>query len=149
VIGNAIAARVRLAGGWRLDGPALVADGNHARSDAIVSLGVILSALVVALGAPIADPLVGLAIAALILRITWESWQTVRGRRHRHWSWRRRLVHRLRGCCGCRWPLRSPRRRPSCPRATAQDRRALDPRRDDLIGLPSTWVVARIAWRVT
>jgi cation diffusion facilitator family transporter len=79
VIGNALAARVRVAGGRRLGSPALIADGHHARSDAIVSLGVVLSALAVALGAPIADPLIGLAITALILRITWESWQTVRG----------------------------------------------------------------------
>jgi cation diffusion facilitator family transporter len=78
VIGNAIAARVRLAGGRRLDSPALIADGNHASSDAIVSIGVILSAIVAALGAPIADPVIGLAITGLILRITWESWNTVR-----------------------------------------------------------------------
>jgi cation diffusion facilitator family transporter len=84
VLGNAIAARVRLAGGRRLDSPALIADGNHARSDALVSLGVILSAAAVTLGAPIADPLIGLAITALILQITWASWQTVRGRGHQH-----------------------------------------------------------------
>jgi cation diffusion facilitator family transporter len=80
-VGNAVAARVRLRGGRRLDSPALVADGQHARSDALVSLGVVLSAAVVALGAPIADPIIGLAITVLILRITWESWRTVR---HRH-----------------------------------------------------------------
>jgi cation diffusion facilitator family transporter len=79
VIGNALAARVRLAAGRRLGSPALIADGNHARSDAVVSAGVILSAAVVALGAPIADPIIGLLITALILRITWESWNTVRG----------------------------------------------------------------------
>ena len=84
VIGNGIAARVRLDGGRRLDSPALIADGNHARSDAIVSAGVVLSAGVVALGAPIADPIIGLAITALILRITWESWNTVRGGHHHH-----------------------------------------------------------------
>jgi cation diffusion facilitator family transporter len=83
-VGNAIAAGVRLRGGRRLDSPALLADGAHARSDALVSLGVVLSALVVALGAPIADPLIGLAISALILRITWQSWRTVRGHRHPH-----------------------------------------------------------------
>jgi cation diffusion facilitator family transporter len=80
VAGNAIAAHVRLAGGRRLDSRALIADGHHARSDALVSLGVILSAATVALGAPIADPLIGLAITALILRITWASWRTIRGR---------------------------------------------------------------------
>ena len=84
VVGNAIAAHVRLAGGRRLDSPALIADGNHARSDAIVSIGVILSAFVVALGAPIADPIIGLVITALILRITWQSWHTVRGHGHNH-----------------------------------------------------------------
>jgi cation diffusion facilitator family transporter len=82
VIGNALAARVRLAGGRRLDSAALIADGNHARSDAIVSAGVMLSAAAVALGAPIADPVIGLIITALILRITWESWNTVRGHGH-------------------------------------------------------------------
>lgn len=84
VIGNAIAARVRLNGGRRLDSAALIADGNHARSDAIVSAGVILSATAVALGAPIADPIIGLLITALILQITWESWNTVRGCEHDH-----------------------------------------------------------------
>jgi cation diffusion facilitator family transporter len=79
VVGNAIAARVRLSGGRRLDSPALIADGKHAQSDAAVSVGVVLSALVVALGAPIADPVIGLLITGLILRITWESWNTVRG----------------------------------------------------------------------
>jgi cation diffusion facilitator family transporter len=84
VLGNAIAARVRLEGGRRLDSAALIADGHHARSDAIVSVGVILSAIAVALGAPIADPIIGLAITALILRITWESWNTVHGHGHAH-----------------------------------------------------------------
>jgi cation diffusion facilitator family transporter len=80
IIGNAVAARVRTAGGLRLNSPALIADGAHARSDAIVSLGVVISASVVALGLPIGDPIVGLVITAMILRITWESWGTVRTR---------------------------------------------------------------------
>ena len=82
IAGNAVAARVRLDGGRRLHSPALVADGQHARSDAIVSAGVVLSALVVALGAPIADPIIGLAITMMILHITWESWRTVRDDGH-------------------------------------------------------------------
>ena len=77
--GNALAARVRLEGGRRLHSPALLADGQHARSDAIVSAGVVLSAIAVALGAPIVDPIVGLVITLMILHITWESWNTVRG----------------------------------------------------------------------
>lgn len=78
-VGNALAARIRLRGGRRLDSPALVADGQHAQSDAFVSLGVILSAAVVAIGAPIADPIIGLIITCMILWITWQSWGTVRG----------------------------------------------------------------------
>jgi cation diffusion facilitator family transporter len=78
-VGNEIAARVRLRAGKRLASPALIADGNHARVDGFVSLGVIASAALVALGAPIADPLVGLAITFVILRIAWDSLRTVRG----------------------------------------------------------------------
>jgi len=77
--GNFIAARIRLSAGKRLDSPALVADGHHARADAYVSLAVIASAIVVALGAPIADPIIGLGITLVILRITWQSWATIRG----------------------------------------------------------------------
>lgn len=80
--GNFLAAQVRTRAGRRLGSAALIADGNHARADAYVSLGVIASAIVVAIGAPIADPLIGLAITLVILRITWESWQTVRGHHH-------------------------------------------------------------------
>jgi len=77
--GNWIAALIRSRAGRRLDSPALIADGAHARADAYVSLSVIASAAVVAIGLPIADPLIGLAITVLILRITWDSWRTVRG----------------------------------------------------------------------
>ena len=77
--GNLVAALVRTRAGRRLDSPALIADGDHARADAYVSLGVVASAAVVALGIEIADPLIGLAISLLILRITWQSWRTVRG----------------------------------------------------------------------
>jgi cation diffusion facilitator family transporter len=75
--GNELAARVRLAAGARLNSPALIADGRHARADGFVSLAVVASAVVVAIGAEIADPLIGLAITAVILRITWDSWRTV------------------------------------------------------------------------
>jgi cation diffusion facilitator family transporter len=83
-IGNWIAARIRTRAGKRLDSAALIADGAHARADAYVSLAVIASAAVVALGIEIADPLIGLAITLVILRITWESWNTVRGHGGNH-----------------------------------------------------------------
>jgi cation diffusion facilitator family transporter len=77
-IGNELAARVRLRAGKRLASPALIADGRHARVDGYVSLGVVFSAIVSAIGYQRADPLIGLAITALILRITWQAWNTVR-----------------------------------------------------------------------
>ena len=76
--GNELAALVRIRSGKRLASPALIADGYHARIDGIVSLGVVASAAVVALGEPLADPAIGLAITLVILRITWQSWQVVR-----------------------------------------------------------------------
>jgi cation diffusion facilitator family transporter len=83
-LGNEIAARVRLRAGRRLDSPALVADGNHARIDGFVSLGVVLTAGLVALGLERADPIVGMAITLVILKITWDSWRTIRhGIHHR------------------------------------------------------------------
>ena len=76
--GNEIAAQIRLRAGRRLHSPALIADGNHARTDGLVSLAVVASAVVVALGLRDGDPLIGLAITVVILRITWQSWQTIR-----------------------------------------------------------------------
>jgi cation diffusion facilitator family transporter len=76
-VGNEIAAQVRLGAGYRLASPALVADGNHARVDGFVSLGVVASAIVVGLGFNRGDPLIGLLITLVILKITWDSWRTV------------------------------------------------------------------------
>jgi cation diffusion facilitator family transporter len=75
--GNEIAARVRLRGGARLRSPALIADGNHARVDGFVSLAVIASAFFVWIGWRIADPLIGVAITLVILKITWDSWRVI------------------------------------------------------------------------
>ena len=78
-IGNEIAAQIRLRAGKRLNSPALIADGNHARTDGLVSLAVVASAVVVALGFNLGDPIIGLVITLVILRITWQSWRTIRG----------------------------------------------------------------------
>ncbi len=80
--GNWLAGLVRTRAGRRLNSPALVADGDHARVDAYVSLAVIASALAIAAGAPVLDPLIGLAMTVVILRITRDSWRTVRGHQH-------------------------------------------------------------------
>jgi cation diffusion facilitator family transporter len=76
-MGNEVAAVIRLRGGRRLASAALVADGNHARVDGLVSLSVILSAALVSVGLQLGDPLVGLAMTVVILRITWQSFTTV------------------------------------------------------------------------
>ncbi len=81
-VGNELAAQVRLGAGRRLDSPALVADGYHARTDGIVSLGVLLSAVLVALGLTLADPIIAIVITGIILQITAQSWRTVRGDPH-------------------------------------------------------------------
>jgi cation diffusion facilitator family transporter len=77
-LGNEAAAWIRLRAGRRLRSPALVADGYHARTDGIVSLAVVASAAFVALGLPVADPLIGMVVTVVILRITWQSFLTVR-----------------------------------------------------------------------
>jgi cation diffusion facilitator family transporter len=77
-IGNELAAQVRLRGGRRLNSPALIADGYHARTDGFVSLAVVASSIVVALGFKLGDPIIGLVITLVILRITWQSLQTIK-----------------------------------------------------------------------
>lgn len=77
-VGNEIAAQVRQRAGKRLASPALVADGNHARVDGFVSLSVVATAGFVGLGLPRADPIIGLLITLVILKITWDSWRTIR-----------------------------------------------------------------------
>ena len=64
-IGNEVAAHVRLRAGERLNSPALIADGHHARVDGYVSLGVVIAAVLEAIGIRRADPIVGLVITAL------------------------------------------------------------------------------------
>ncbi|MGI8622684.1 MAG: cation diffusion facilitator family transporter [Solirubrobacteraceae bacterium] len=76
-VGNEIAAQIRTRAGKRLDSPALIADGAHARTDGLVSLSVVASAIVVAAGLQIGDPIIGLIITLVILRITWQSFITV------------------------------------------------------------------------
>jgi cation diffusion facilitator family transporter len=82
--GNELAARIRTRAGKRLDSPALVADGDHARADGYVSLAVLVTAGAAAIGWERADPIIGLAITLVILWITWQAWHTIRGHHHHH-----------------------------------------------------------------
>src|SRR3990172_7137975 len=63
---------------WKeIGSAALVADGYHARVDGWTSLAVLVGAVGVWLGYPLADPLVGLAITLAILAIVWQSGKAV------------------------------------------------------------------------
>ncbi|MCI0442965.1 cation diffusion facilitator family transporter [bacterium] len=76
-IGNELAARFRIKVGKEIGSAALIADGHHARIDGFTSLSVLLSSIGVKLGYPIADPIVGLIITVMILRILWESSKSI------------------------------------------------------------------------
>ena len=80
LIGFAInegAAHFRIQVGKRINSEALIADGVHARMDGFTSLAVLVGTAGVWLGFPLADPIVGLFITALILHSVWESGETV------------------------------------------------------------------------
>ena len=79
-LGNEIVAVYRMRVGTRIGSAALVADGRHAQADGLTSLGVVVGAIGVALGHPIADPLVGLLITVAILVILYGAVRDV-GRR--------------------------------------------------------------------
>jgi cation diffusion facilitator family transporter len=68
-IGNEWVALYRIRVGRQIGSAALVADGLHARTDGFTSLAVVLGAGGVALGFPLADPIVGLVITVAILAV--------------------------------------------------------------------------------
>ena len=68
-LGNEVVALYRIRIGRRIGSAALVADGLHARTDGFTSLAVLLGAGGVALGFPLADPIIGLLITIAILAV--------------------------------------------------------------------------------
>lgn len=77
VVGNEAVAIFRIKVGKEIESAALVADGYHARADGLASLAVAFGALGVRLGYPLADPIVGLLITLLLVRIVWQSSKAV------------------------------------------------------------------------
>lgn len=75
--GNEIVAILRIRIGKEINSAALVADGYHARVDGFTSLAVLLGAIGVWLGFPLADPIIGLLISLVILKIVWDSSKAV------------------------------------------------------------------------
>ena len=75
--GNEGVAIFRIKVGEEIGSAALIADGYHARVDGFASLAVLFGVLGIWMGYPLADPIVGLLITILILRIVWESGKAV------------------------------------------------------------------------
>ncbi len=78
--GNEAVALYRIRVGRSIGSAALVADGYHARTDGLTSLAVVAGALGVAAGYPLADPLVGLLITAVILVVLKQATGQMLGR---------------------------------------------------------------------
>jgi cation diffusion facilitator family transporter len=78
--GNEAVAVYRIRVGQKIGSAALVADGVHARLDGFTSLSVVLGAIGVMLGFPLADPIIGLLIAASILVLLWGTVRSIGGR---------------------------------------------------------------------
>ncbi len=75
--GNEVVAVFRIRVGKRINSAALIADGYHARVDGLTSIAVLFGAIGVYLGYSLADPIVGLLITVIILRIVWDSSKAV------------------------------------------------------------------------
>ena len=76
-LGNEFVAIFRIRVGKQISSAALIADGNHARTDGFTSLAVLAGVIGVWLGYPLFDPIVGLLIGAAILVIVWKSSQDI------------------------------------------------------------------------
>jgi cation diffusion facilitator family transporter len=72
-LGNEAVALFRIRIGREIGSAALVADGLHARTDGFTSLGVLVGVIGVALGFPLADPLMGFIIGVAILIVVWQA----------------------------------------------------------------------------
>jgi cation diffusion facilitator family transporter len=72
-LGNEAVALFRIKVGREIGSAALVADGYHARADGLTSLAVLIGAIGVWQGYPLADPMVGLLITVIILHLVWQS----------------------------------------------------------------------------
>ncbi len=75
--GNELVAIFRIRVGREIGSAALEADGQHARIDGLTSLAVLVGAVGVVLGFPLADPLIGLLISIPILMVVRDAAKTI------------------------------------------------------------------------
>lgn len=78
--GNEAVAIYRIRVGRKIGSAALVADGVHARLDGFTSLSVVLGAIGVLLGFPLADPIIGLLISVSIMVLLWGTVKSIGAR---------------------------------------------------------------------
>jgi len=76
-LGNEGVAMLQIGVGRKIGSAAMVADGQHARTDGFTSLAVVAAALATWLGFPIVDPVIGIVIGIAILFITWDATKTM------------------------------------------------------------------------
>ncbi|MEA2985116.1 MAG: hypothetical protein QOD94_1370 [Alphaproteobacteria bacterium] len=76
-IGNEAVAIFRIRIGREINSAALIADGQHARTDGWTSLAVLAGAVGVWLGYPLADPIIGLLITIAIFGIVIQSGKAI------------------------------------------------------------------------
>jgi len=75
--GNEAVARYRIRAGRRIGSAALIAEGQHARTDALTSLAVVIGVLGAWMGLPWIDPVIGLGIAVIVVLVLISSMRTV------------------------------------------------------------------------
>jgi cation diffusion facilitator family transporter len=76
-IGNELVAIYRIRVGNEIGSQALIADGLHARTDGLTSIAVVIAAIGIWLGFPLADPIIGLVITVAILWILRDAARSV------------------------------------------------------------------------
>ncbi len=72
-VGNEAVASLQIRVGKRIGSDAMVADGQHARIDAVTSLAVLLAVFGAWINVPIIDPIIGVLIGVTIVGIAWQA----------------------------------------------------------------------------
>ncbi|MBB1510435.1 cation diffusion facilitator family transporter [Tessaracoccus sp. MC1756] len=76
-LGNEVVAWYRIRAGRRIGSAALIAEGQHARTDALTSVAVAIGVIGAWMGLPWLDPIIGLVIAAVIVLVLINSMRSV------------------------------------------------------------------------
>src|SRR5712691_487105 len=77
VAGNELLAQYKITVGKRINSVSLVADGQHSRVDGLTSLAAFIGLIFAAFGLPIADPIAGIIITAVILIAVYSTSRSV------------------------------------------------------------------------